>query len=80
MSTIRWSVSVSSETDHSLRMFLANRGGGKKGDLSGFIEESVKAHIFELTAEQAQLSNKELSESEVFTAVDKAIKWSRENQ
>lgn len=80
MSAIRWSVTVSSETDRELRMFLASRGGGKKGDLSNFIEESVKAHILELTIEQAKLSNKGLNESDIMSAVDEAILWARKNR
>ena len=37
----RWSVKVSKETDISLRTYLAEHGG-KKGDLSKFIEQAVK--------------------------------------
>ncbi|HCL3539062.1 TPA: methionine repressor-like protein, partial [Pseudomonas aeruginosa] len=51
MNTIRWNVAVSADTDQSLRMFLASQGGGRKGDLSRFIEEAVRAHILELSAE-----------------------------
>ncbi|KSK90257.1 methionine repressor-like protein [Pseudomonas aeruginosa] len=54
MNTIRWNVAVSADTDQSLRMFLASQGGGRKGDLSRFIEEAVRAHILELSAEQAK--------------------------
>ena len=54
MNTIRWNVAVSADTDQALRMFLASQGGGKKGDLSRFIEEAVRAHILELTAKQAK--------------------------
>ena len=38
--TTRWTVSVSKETDITVRSFLAQRGM-KKGDLSKFIEEAV---------------------------------------
>ena len=62
MSTTRWNVVVSAETDRqSPRMFLAIEGGGGKGDLSRFIEEAVKAHILDLTAAQAKASQLELS-------------------
>lgn len=40
MPTTRWNVAVSTETDQALRVFLANQGGGRKGDLSRFIEEA----------------------------------------
>ena len=54
MNTTRWNVAVSTDTDQSLRMFLASQGGGRKGDLSRFIEEAVRAHILELSARTGQ--------------------------
>ena len=51
MSTTRWNIAVSSDTDQSLRLFLASIGVGRKGDLSRFVEEAVRAHILQLTAE-----------------------------
>lgn len=77
MSTIRWNVVVSADTDQSLRMFLASQGGGRKGDLSRFIEEAVQAHILELSAEQAKVANAHLSEAELTEAVDEALQWAR---
>ncbi len=46
--TTRWTVSVSKETDISVRSFLAQRGM-KKGDLSKFIEDAVKWRVFDQT-------------------------------
>lgn len=77
MNTIRWNVAVSADTDQSLRMFLASQGGGRKGDLSRFIEEAVRAHILELSAEQAKAANAHLSEAELTNAVDEALDWAR---
>ena len=57
MSNVRWNAVVSPEVDHSARMFIAAQGGGRKGDLSRFIEEAVRAYIFERTAEQAKAAN-----------------------
>ena len=76
--TVRWNVAVSSDVDQSLRMFLANHGGGRKGDLSRFIEESVKAHILELTAEQVKSANANMSAAELASLIDEAILWVRE--
>ena len=42
--TTRWTVSVSRDTDITVRSFLAQRGM-KKGDLSKFIEEAVKWRV-----------------------------------
>ena len=77
MNMTRWNVAVSADTDQSLRMFLASQGGGKKGDLSRFIEEAVQAHILELTAEQAKSSNNNVSEDYITSMVDEAIQWAR---
>lgn len=46
----RWNIAVSPSTDHALRVFLAQQGGGRKGDLSRFIEEAVTAHIRTLSS------------------------------
>lgn len=77
MDTVRWNVAVSADTDQSLRMFLASQGGGRKGDLSRFIEEAVQAHILELTAEQAKAANANVSEAELTSMVDEALDWAR---
>jgi hypothetical protein len=77
MDTIRWNVAVSADTDQSLRMFLASQGGGRKGDLSRFIEEAVRAHILELAAGQTKAANANVSEVELTAAVDEALQWAR---
>lgn len=43
MNTVRWNIAVSADTDRSLRLFLASQGGGRKGDLSRFVESAVRA-------------------------------------
>ena len=77
MNTTRWNVAVSADTDKSLRMFLASQGGGRKGDLSRFIEEAVRAHILELSAEQAKIANANVSEEDMASMVDEALQWAR---
>ncbi|GAO37416.1 hypothetical protein SCT_2838 [Sulfuricella sp. T08] len=77
MSQIRWNIAVSPDTDQSLRMFLASQGGGRKGDLSRFIEEAVRAHILELTAEQVKTANAAVSEGDLTAMVDEAVQWAR---
>lgn len=73
MSTVRWNIAVSADTDQALRMFLAGQGGGRKGDLSRFIEEAVRAHILALTAEQAKTANRDLSEEALAAIVEEAL-------
>lgn len=77
MSTVRWNIAVSPDTDQSLRMFLASQGGGRKGDLSRFIEEAVRAHILELTAEQVKTTNTGMNEQDLAALVDEAVQWAR---
>lgn len=41
---VRWSLKVSKETDEALRAHLG-RFGGRKGDLSKFVQEAVQARL-----------------------------------
>ncbi len=77
MTSVRWNIAVSPDTDQSLRMYLAGQGGGRKGDLSRFIEEAVRAHILELSAEQAKAANLEVSENDLTSMIAEAVDWSR---
>lgn len=77
MNTVRWNIAVSADTDQSLRMFLAGQGGGKKGDLSRFIEEAVRSHILELTAEQVKATNANVDEADLTSMVNEALLWAR---
>ena len=75
--TVRWNLAVSQDTDQALRLFLANQGGGKKGDLSRFVEEAVRTHILELTADQAKAANTNVSEADLSAIVEEAVEWAR---
>ena len=77
MSSVRWNIAVSPNTDQSLRMYLAAQGGGRKGDLSRFIEEAVRAHILELSAEQVKAANANVSEADMTKIVTGAVQWAR---
>jgi len=79
MNSVRWNVVVSADTDQSVRMFLASQGGGRKGDLSRFIEEAVRAHLLELSAEQAKMANVNVSEADLMAIVSEAVQWAREH-
>lgn len=78
MSTVRWNLAVSSDTDQSVRMFLASQGGGRKGDLSRFIEEAVRTYIFERAVEDAKAANANVSEADLSAIVAEAVQWARE--
>jgi hypothetical protein len=79
MNSVRWNVAVSPDTDQAVRMYLAAQGGGRKGDLSRFIEEAVRAHILELSAAQAKAANAGVSEADLTAMVAEAVQWAREH-
>lgn len=77
MSATRWNLVVSQSTDIALRQFLASQGGGRKGDLSRFVEEAVRAHILELTAAQAKAANADVDQGILDAAIDEALAATR---
>lgn len=60
----RWSLKVRRETDIALRTLLATRGG-KKGDLSKFVEDAVNREIFRETVRDVRARNADLDPLEV---------------
>ncbi len=77
MSSVRWNVAVSAETDQALRVFLASRGHGRKGNLSRFIEDAVRERVFNETAQAVKEQNMEATHEEIESAVAEALAWSR---
>ena len=75
--TTRWNLVVSKETDRSLRQFLAYEGGGKKGDLSRFVEEAVKKHIFDTALKAAREHNKDVDPDEMDRIIEESLAWAR---
>ena len=79
MDSVRWNIAVSPDTDQSVRMFIAAQGGGRKGDLSRFIEEAVRSYLFEKAVEQAKTASSGMGETELSDLIDEAVQWSREH-
>jgi Ribbon-helix-helix domain len=79
METVRWNIAVSPDTDQSVRMFIAAQGGGRKGDLSRFIEAAVRSYILERAVEQAKEASAGMSETETSDLIDEAVQWAREH-
>lgn len=72
----RWSIVVSDETDKALRMFLA-QAGGRKGDLSHFVEAAVQSRLFALTVERIKDRNAEFPQAELLDLIEEAMVDSR---
>jgi Ribbon-helix-helix domain len=79
MDTVRWNIAVSPDTDQSVRMFIAAQGGGRKGDLSRFIEEAVRSYLLEKAVEQAKAATIGMGESEITNLIEEAVQWAREH-
>jgi hypothetical protein len=67
----RWTVSVSKETDTALRCFLAQRGM-KKGDMSKFIEESVRWRVFDQSITEARSKFADVPANALQALIDEA--------
>lgn len=74
----RWNLVIPEETDRSVRSYLA-RTGGKKGDLSKYVDRAVRQAVFWDTVENIQERNKDLSPEEAQTLADEAVAWARAN-
>ena len=72
MSNIRWSIVVPEDTDRALRSYLA-RTGGKKGDLSRFVDDAVLARLFDLTVGDIKERNRAHSQNEILEAIEEAL-------
>ncbi len=79
MNTVRWNIAVSQDVDQSVRMFIAAQGGGRKGDLSRFIEQAVRSYLLERAVEQAKTAAAGMSETELTDLIDEAVQWAREH-
>lgn len=68
----RWSLKVSRDTDLALRTLLATRGG-RKGDLSRFVEEAVNREVLRQTASDIRARNANVDEAEIARLVDEEL-------
>lgn len=70
---IRWNIKVSKETDLALRTFLGSQGM-KKGDLSKFIEQAVRAHVFHCTVQDIKSRNAGTDPEELQALIDDTVR------
>ena len=70
---VRWNIKVSKQTDLTLRTYLGSQGM-KKGDLSKFIEQAVRAHVFHRTVEDMKARNAGSDPDEMQALIDDAVR------
>lgn len=74
----RWNLSISEETDRMVRSPLA-RSGLKKGGLSQFVDDAVRAEVLRRTVKEGQAQNADLSEDQAMQHANEAVAWARAN-
>lgn len=72
----RWNLVIADETDRHVRSYLA-RTGGKKGDLSRFVDRAVRQAIFWETVESIWERNRNLSGEDVQRLADEVVAQTR---
>lgn len=70
---VRWNITVSKDTDLTLRTFLGSQGM-KKGDLSKFIEEAVRWRVFHRTIQDIKARNADTGPEELQAIIDEAVR------
>ncbi|MDE0029215.1 MAG: hypothetical protein OXU42_07435 [Deltaproteobacteria bacterium] len=68
----RWNLSIPEETDRVVRTFLA-RNGGKKGDLSRFVDEAVRRRVLDLTVDQVKDRNAACDQRAILNLIDDEV-------
>jgi len=70
---VRWNITVSKETDLALRTFLGSPGM-RKGDLSKFIEQAVRAHVFHRSVQDIKARNADTDPGALQRLIDEAVR------
>lgn len=68
----RWNLSIPDKTDRAVRTYLA-RTGGKKGDLSRFVEEAVRRRVLDLTVREIKERNAEREQQEILDLIGEEV-------
>ena len=72
----RWRLSIPEETNLAVRTFLA-RKGGKKGDLSRFVDEAVRRRVLDLTVCQIKDRNARDDQQDILDLIDDEVDAAR---
>ena len=73
---IRWTLSVSDETDRAARTLLA-RTGGTEGDLSRLVDEAVRQHVLDVTVREIKNRNAAQDQQKILDLIDEEVAATR---
>ena len=68
----RWHLSIPEKTDRAVRTYLA-RTGGRKGDLSRFVDEAVRRRLLDFTVRQVKDRNARYDQQEILDLIDEEV-------
>jgi hypothetical protein len=68
----RWNLVIPEKTNRAVRIYLA-RTGGKKGDLSRFVDEAVRRRVLDLTVGQVKDRNAQYGQREILDLIDEEV-------
>ena len=72
----RWNLSIPEKTGQAIRTFLA-RTGGKKGDLSRFVDEAVRRRVLDLTVHEIKDRNARHDQQKILDLLDEEVEAAR---
>ncbi|MCY3671010.1 MAG: hypothetical protein OXH14_08000 [Alphaproteobacteria bacterium] len=72
----RWHLSIPDRTDRAVRTFLA-RTGGRKGDLSRFVDDAVRRRLLDLTLGDIKARSAGYDEQEILDLIDEEVEAAR---
>jgi hypothetical protein len=65
----RWNLVIPEKTDRAVRTYLA-RAGGRKGDLSRFVDDAVRRRVLDLTVRAIKDRNARYDQQEILDLID----------
>lgn len=72
----RWNLVISEKTDRAVRMYLA-RTGGRKGDLSRFVDDAVRRRVLDLTLGEVKDRNARSDQQDILDLIDDEVDAAR---
>ena len=72
----RWNLSIPEKTDRAVRTFLA-RTGGRKGDLSRFVDEAGRRRVLDLTVREIKDRNARCDQQQILDLIDDEVDAAR---
>lgn len=72
----RWNIVIPDSTDRAVRTLLA-RTGGKKGDLSRFVDAAVRQRVLDLTIAEIKRRNADMDQDEILELIDTEVDAAR---